>query len=673
LRSGTFLFHAVRCYLDAAEKAGMGNGEAIQGVTEHVIGLDVHPVAAALARVTYLLAIGRNGLAARDRGEITIPVYLGDTLQWEQNRDLFGGVDTVTISTAGDDLAGGGGTQFKDDLKFPRSILKNANKFDRLVGDLADKALAVEPADAGGRIKPVLHKFGIAYDSADAEILRETFSTMCALRAKGRNHIWGYYVRNLIRPLWLAEPENRVDVVLGNPPWLRYSKMTDAMQKRYKNLAKPRNLLTGGLGASGRDLSTLFVVRAVELYLREGGAFAFVMPHGALTRKPHTGFRSGTWAVGTGDELNVKFGTSWDLAGANTGFPMTSSVIHGRRSVEPGKMSAKTERWQGKFAYSDIPWAQAGKKITRSPGSIGVLDHGAAEPESPYKQRFRQGAILAPRMTLFVTDAQAGPLGAGAGRRAVTSHRVNQEKAPWKQCASLSANVEAAFVRPVYLGETVLPFRTATPREAVLPIAIDTILDPGSIALHAGLEHWWDDAERLWESHKVDSDESSLLERIDFHGQLSAQLPAKPCRVVYTASGNTLAAAIIRDTNAIVEHKLYWCAATSETEAHYLCAILNSDPLLAGVGPLQAVGLFGRRDFDKNVFAVPFPTFDPNNTLHTQLASLGKAAEKRAAEVDLDDAKTFQAARKRVAAQLDAAGISAKIVGAVTELLLVDA
>ena len=64
----------------------------------------------------------------------------------------------------------------------------------------------------------------------------------------------------------------RSDVLVGNPPWLRYSKMTAAMKDRYKALAKPRNLLTGGLGASGRDLSTLFVTRAVEMYLNPDGA-----------------------------------------------------------------------------------------------------------------------------------------------------------------------------------------------------------------------------------------------------------------------------------------------------------------------------------------------------------------------------------------------------------------
>ena len=98
-------------------------------------------------------------------------------------------------------------------------------------------------------------------------VLRETFDTMRRLNDSGRNHIWGYYVRNLIRPLYFSLPEHRVDLLVGNPPWLRYSKMGTSMQARYKRLAKARNLLSGALGASGRDLSTLFVTRAVELYL----------------------------------------------------------------------------------------------------------------------------------------------------------------------------------------------------------------------------------------------------------------------------------------------------------------------------------------------------------------------------------------------------------------------
>jgi type I restriction-modification system DNA methylase subunit len=60
--SGTFLFHAVRHFIEAADAADHAPADAITGATRHVIGIDVHPVAITLARLTYLLGIGRDRL-----------------------------------------------------------------------------------------------------------------------------------------------------------------------------------------------------------------------------------------------------------------------------------------------------------------------------------------------------------------------------------------------------------------------------------------------------------------------------------------------------------------------------------------------------------------------------------------------------------------------------------
>lgn len=666
--SGTFLFHAIRRYLVAAEKSGISTATALNGVTARVIGMDVHPVAVTLARVTYLLAIGLQRLKDENRGPLAIPVYLGDSMQWEQSRDLIGGVDEVTIRTAGEDLVpGGGGVLYGDDLVFPRSIVGDASRFDRLVSEMADRALDGTNKKNGTLIDPVLRRFRVT--EKEGEILSATFATMRALHKSGKDHIWGYYVRNLIRPLWLAEPDNRVDVLVGNPPWLAYAKMTATMQESYKNLAKPRNLLTGGLGAASRDLSTLFVVRAVELYLRPGGAFAFVMPYGILTRKPHTGFRTGMWMTRNSEHLAVEFGVSWDLAHATTGFPMVSCVVHGKRSASATPIGDGTITWTGHLARPDVPWAQAKEKIALDTGTVAAHDAGAVLPESPYKSAFRQGAVLAPQMALFVREAPAGPLGAGAGRVPVISNRSTYEPKPWKLLPAITATVETKFVRPTYLGLTTLPFRTLEPRRTVLAINDNSVLEESAIDDHPGLKSWWDQAEEAWHANKSGSDKGNLLDRIDFHGQLSAQLPVKPIRVVYTKTGNRLAAGLVRDPRAIIDFSLYWSAVATESEARYLCAILNSGTLLERVKPLQALGLYGARHFDKYVFMIPFPTFDNTDELHAELAVLGGEAEKLAASVDVSGARTFQASRKLIDEALMNAGIAGRINAAVAELV----
>ncbi len=430
-------------------------------------------------------------------------------------------------------------------------------------------------------------------------------------------------------------------------------------------------MLTGGLGASARDLSTLFVVRAVELYLREGGAFAFVMPHGVLSRKPHTGFRTGEWMTNKSEHLTVEFQESWDLARVKTGFPMVSCVAYGRRSATAAAIPGTTLVWRGTFPRADIPWSEASQNITRKPSEVVALNSTDDLPASPYKALFRNGAILYPRVLMFVSEVAAGPLGSGAGRIAVESMRASQEKQPWKELPALTGRVETDFIHPVYLGETVAPFLNLTPRRAVLPLrhGSSTVLPKGEVDEYPGLGSWWEAAELAWDQNKVDGDEDMLIERIDYHAQLSAQLPLDPLRVVYNKSGNTLAAALVRDSDAVIDHKLYWCPVAGEAEGHYLCAVINSKLLLDRVKPLQALGLFGGRDWDKNIFAAVFPIFDPANDLHSRIADLGQHAEEVAQTVNVSGASTFQVARKTVRIALADDGVAKDIEMAVTELI----
>lgn len=671
--SGTFLMHAVTAYLEAAEAADMAIGEAITATTQHVIGMDIHPVAVALARVSYLIAIGTTRLNDPTRGRIDIPVYLGDSLQWEQHQDLLADQSQISIATSGDDLIEGAGLLLEGDLRFPLDVLDDAAVFDRLVSEMADAAVDDRRAthQAATVMKPILKRAGLPDDDdhkVSRKVLIETFETWRALNKLGLNHIWGYYTRNLIRPLWLTRGENKIDVLVGNPPWLAYSKMTPAMQARYKDLAKARNLISGR-GASGRDLSTLFVARAVELYLRDGGAFAFVMPHGVLSRQSHARFRTGSWLSKT-VSLNAAFDTAWDLDAVTTGFPMTACVIRGTSSPQPRPLPTTARAWHGTLPRKgDIPWGQAKHRITTDTVMIADTSAAPSAEDSPYRTRFRQGAILVPRMALFVTTARhAGPLGAGAGRTTVESVRSNQEKEPYKAMPSLTGTVEMEYVRDVHLGETIVPFRALKPRQAVLPVSHDHILTTEEIDDHEGLSRWWNDVETTWEAGRKTSESQSLLTRFDYHQQLSSQLPIPTHRVVYSKAGTTLAAARLNNDAAIVDHKLYWVSVASADEGRYLVAILNSATLLRRVQPFQTKGLMGPRDFDKYVFHVPFSTYDPDNQQHRTLVELAAEAEEAAAAIDLN-AKTFKDARSAIRALLASSGLAEKLEVAVDALL----
>lgn len=658
--SGTFVFHAVRAYLAAATVAGQSDAEAMSGVTRHVYGMDVHPVAATFARITYLLALTRDRLTADDRPPLTIPVYLGDSVQWGQDQSLLTG-DALTVHT------GDGVMLFADQLSFPDRLVADAARFDGLVADLADAAARDHRPPTAGTLRAVFRRYTV--DPADEAMIAGTYQVMCELHDTGRDHIWGYYVRNLARPVWLSRPANRVDVLVGNPPWLSYRYMPPAMKADFRAMSTARGFWAGAAVATHQDLSALFVARAVEQYLTDDGAFSFVMPLAVLTRKQFAGFRTGAWSPEQHDIVTAALTAGWDLHAVKPSFfPVPAAVVNGTRTAgPPTALPGATETWTGTKVDHTAGYAEVDPRITRTAaGPSAKMTSGSA-----YRRRFYTGATLFPPFLVLVEDAPAGPLGAGQGRTTVRSSRSTIEKPPWKQLPDLPVTaVERQFVRPVLVGDTVLPFRLRPPARAVIPWDGTTLQQTTGPRLdqYPGLAAWWREADTVWAANRTDTSTMSLLDRLDYQRGLGNQLPGTAHRVVYTASGTYLAAAYVTDPRIVAEHKLYWATVAGPDEARYLTAILNSSALLQLVRPLQSLGDFGPRDFDKYVWQIPIPLYEESAALHRELVDLAVRAEQVAAGVDLPQ-QSFQALRRRVRQALIADGVSGELDQAVTRLL----
>ena len=147
----------------------------------------------------------------------------------------------------------------------------------------------------------------------------------------------------------------------------------------------------------------------------------------------------------------------------------------------------------------------------------------------------------------------------------------------------------------------------------------------------------WQQVSSLWEQHKGANDKKTLLGRLDYHRELSAQLKwrkkdeSQPIRVVYTASGEPTAAII--DTHAtIVDYTLFWAPCRDLQEAHYVLAIINSRILYETAKPLMAKGQFGARHLQKHLWKLPIPEYDATNRLHQKMAMAGQAAASGAVQ-----------------------------------------
>ncbi|MFC1977383.1 Eco57I restriction-modification methylase domain-containing protein [Chloroflexota bacterium] len=506
--------------------------------------------------------------------------------------------------------------------------------------------------------------------------LISTYDTLHLLDRGGRDHIWGFVARNLVRPIWLSQQSQRANVVIGNPPWLSYRFMDADMQKRFREECQACGIWVGGKVATHQDMSGYFFVRAVELYVKTNGKIAFVMPYASMTRRQFEGFRKGLYGASQrrGARLvfaTVQFTKAWVLSdNVQPLFPVPSCVLFGNTGDGVGpRLPAMVAVASGTLPRRDASPEEAAEALTW---------HDAPWPSqndddetSPYSDRFHQGATMVPRVLCVVEPTPAGTLGANLNIPVVQSRRTRQEKEPWKSLPLLRDNLENEFVRPLLLGESIASYRVFSPVMAVVPWAkTESRLLDSQAAQRLGYVHlakWLGNAERLWDENGRDT--MSFGERIDYHGSLSIQFPIALLRVVYSSSGTLPAASLVRESFVVIDSSLYWTVVDTEEEGRYLLAILNSETARHRAAHLQSRGQWGARHFHKVILSLPIPTFDSSKKLHKALSTAAAHAEQVASKVQFNEGTYFSTARKKIRAALDEDGISQKIDKLVAELL----
>lgn len=617
--SGSFLVAAIRRLLAAAQSRALSPTEILDRLRRNVIGVDVHPVAVHLARSEWVLAARGAIAGAADREDFTPPVYLGDSLQLLTAADrLLGGAE-VSIPVTGDPM--------RRELRFPRSLIARPETFDAAMERVAAQVRV------GGDPRQALVDAGLPEEECTA--LEPTLGLLEALHAEGRDHIWSYYARNVVRPLVLAQES--VDVVIGNPPWITYNQSVDRLRERLKELSTEYGIWKGAQFATNADLAALFFTRSADLYLAPGGVCAMVMPHSALAQGHYAKWRTGRWTKPDAPlNMNLAYAIPWDLEtlDPNDFFPVPACVVYGSRAESGSALPSEAERWTG------APGAPEVERI------VSPLAHSAGSP-SPYADRARNGASIFPRRLFFVVeDPLKGPVTAANSIR-TNPRRGIYDKEPWRSVdlgGLRQQTVERTHLFEIALGESIAPYCMLDTLPALLPISDDGTMvrldgDRGRIdpaSLQWRMRERWRFVSDVWEQRRS----TTLADQLDHMGKLSSQLvwrssgaveDAGP-RVLYAASGHPTAA-ICTDPEVIVENSLYWLPTKSEDEALYLCGILNSLTLRARVEPFVPKGQWGPRHVHTHVWKLWIPPYDAVDRMHSTLVGASGTAADGVAEL----------------------------------------
>jgi len=600
--SGTFLFKAIQ----RKRKAGLVGTELVDNVLNTITGLDVHPLAVMMSKANMLLALS-NEIKEYSK-QIYLPVYLADTLL--SSESVTKKCITVPVSV-------------KERFFIPIDTVKRKEDIDFLVDKMSEYAhiAAKEPKKAGygyeGFAKTVLTDFPVD----EKNFWRLNFSLLTKLINKKKNSIWPFILKNAYRPAFLRF--EKVDYVVGNPPWLSYRYIKD---KEYGDRVKQ---LTFGLSLLGKsdvklftqmDTSTVFFKYCQREFLKPGGIIAFVMPKTTiLPAQQHQMFQQG------------EFTYIHDLSGVQPLFNVRSVVLVSRDGSHLHSNIPITFH-KGTLPYKNIQLKDARKFMTFEEGRYTFL---ATEMKSAYYyERFFQGATLVPRCLWFVQPAKDSIRNLDAPFLETSEDAFAESKKPWNILCS--GRIEKEFLFETVLAKGLLPFFIALRELVFLPIKFQDdsiVLLNTTQLLSEGKSHasqWLQNAENFWD--KLSSGKRVLYKRLDYNKTLSGQNPAAKIVLLYNTSGSNLTAAILRPgkdidgvkiTGFVAGHKTYYYYPTSEEEGNYLCAMLNSDTVNQVIKPYQPQGLYGERDICRRPFeACPIRKFDPANEDHIRLAKL---------------------------------------------------
>ena len=638
--SGTFIETAVERILN--HSGGLSRTETLKKLQENVVGIDIHPVAVQLAKATWVMAAADTILAARaegtDTGAVSAPIYLGDSMQLRYDTGTLSASQSIELETHETLPSHTGPIIFS----IPRELARHQADIDRLISETATAI------DEGRNADHVADSYQMSKECRQS--IKAVAALMAELHAADRNHVWAYYIRNMIRPAVIAE--EKVDRIIGNPPWLTYGHSADIIHQELREMSEQRyQIWAGGKQASNQDIATLFYTRCAELYARPGTKIGMVMPHSALRTGQHLKWRSGNYKRKGGRNapsigLNLQVHEPWDLDNVVPDFfPMPASVVFAQyigvgqgAALAPGTVRMWRGDWQEDYAGISL--------------KSEALHHDDGKFKSPYEELSRRGADIIDRRLFFVETVPHTALLPAANTTNVKPRLGGQDKINYDgQLNRLEGVVSNDHLFDVYLGECIAPYVALDPLEAALPVHRPTMTMPLNhndcegdrhdacclevAELHSTMQRRWNNAAEMYREAHTNQAIKDLYSRLNHQNILTSQLKYlqsaiagdETVRVAYTQSGQPTAA-VIRDSNAILDHVLFQTICHSGPEAYYVLAVINSDALAAAAETFMARGLYGARHFHKHGWKLPIPRYAANEPLHVRLSELGKTAEQ---------------------------------------------
>ncbi|MFX1326820.1 MAG: class I SAM-dependent DNA methyltransferase [Promethearchaeota archaeon] len=412
---------------------------------------------------------------------------------------------------------------------------------------------------------------------------------------------------------------NSFDIVIGNPPWLTYKDLHKKdYQKKIRELSETLGIKPPSQYITHIELAAVFFYSIPSNFLKQKGIIFFIMPKSVLTGDHCYKFRAFSLF---GKNLEI-----WDFPN-NYFFNINHICLKAEYIGKDNNISIKerypikTKIFDDKILlreetiYSSVRIGSDGAKLLLPKKQLEFLN---TLKRSQYKEKFFQGATLVPKTLIFFEKIEKRN---DSLIISTDSDVLSRAKKQWKFNFK-NKEIEQSFRFKTFLNMDLVPFFIKRKRSVFLPINEDFNFDPSFLQNYPKALKYYEEIDTIYKKHKKETSRiNSLFDNINYWNKLSKQINNKSFIVVYNASGSNLKAAVIYNEKkkVIIGSENYYFSTNSESEAHYLAAILNAPILSKNIKLVKS-----SRHIHKRPFMLPIPIYNENNEIHKELAKKGK-------------------------------------------------
>lgn len=633
--SGTMVVEAVRL---AKERIAAVEPDALQErklhlLSQSITGFDIDPLAVMLAKTSWVLA-ARDWLEPFGAFKLTIPVYNADSL-----------FAITPLSSAIEDERGAEFYRLliaDETVKLPGFLISPdfQGAFDALLDVGYEIAMSSGEGLSGDEAMSMAAQRALSNATAEvtedeqaaAEVfLREFVLLVDKLNKEGRNGIWVFILRNSYRPGLVAGQFNGL---VSNPPWLALSKLADnPYQLVLKTKAEQFGITPPGPAFLHVELATIFLLHAVDRYLRDSASVGCIAPDSVLNGYHHDPFRTATYGTAA-DPVSFALNEVWRVQEGT--FKNKAIVIFGsKEDPEPGQPNPIPGHLAQGTGLTPLTFYRnvQGKRTAWSEQNLGAGRGGFFDPAA-----FHQGADIMPR-TLFFHDLSPAP--AAGGRRQWSVQPIDVSSSPLAFVVADAKKCKDFKLRPCVLRDAVVfdvltsnlltPLDITPPLKAVLPIrkgigGVWEPLSPADVAAMGATDAFRQVSRALGSSVGL----ADLWKLLDTRRKLSQQviMPGDGYLVFTGTSGEKVCSAFIpvnqvNTGKLIIDQTLNWARVETEDEAIYLTGLFNSEAINMVIGNFQPEGAFGKRHIHSLPFGVT-PPFDLTQAAHEDVVEATK-------------------------------------------------